>query len=75
MTETQLATSLYDARALIDALILASHSPSIDLSAYAGRTPVEMTGGTALPPITTAPYFLTLGPYGFYWLRLEEAGR
>jgi maltose alpha-D-glucosyltransferase/alpha-amylase len=45
---------------------------SLDLSAYAGRTPVEMTGGTTLPPITAAPYFLTLGPYGFYWLRLEE---
>jgi hypothetical protein len=31
-----------------------------------------MTGGTALPPITNEPYFLTLGPYGFYWLRLES---
>jgi maltose alpha-D-glucosyltransferase/alpha-amylase len=48
---------------------------SLDLSAYAGRTPVEMTGGTTLPPITEAPYFLTLGPYGFYWLRLESQGR
>ncbi len=28
MTEAQLASSLYDARALIDALILASHGPS-----------------------------------------------
>ena len=28
MTEAQLASSLYDARALIDALILASHTPS-----------------------------------------------
>jgi DNA-binding response OmpR family regulator len=36
MTETQLATSLYDARALIDALILASRSPSIDLSPLRG---------------------------------------
>jgi DNA-binding response OmpR family regulator len=34
MTEAQLASSLYDARALIDALILASHSPSVDLSSH-----------------------------------------
>jgi maltose alpha-D-glucosyltransferase/alpha-amylase len=45
---------------------------SLDLSAWAGRVPIEMTGGTALPAITNEPYFLTLGPYGFYWLRLEK---
>ena len=45
---------------------------SLDLSTWAGRVPIEMTGGTALPPITNEPYFLTLGPYGFYWLRLES---
>ena len=44
---------------------------NLDLSKYAGKTPIEMTGGTALPPVTNAPYFLTLAPYGFYWLRLE----
>jgi len=48
---------------------------TLDLSNYTGRTPVEMTGGTTLPPITTAPYFLTLAPYGFYWLRLETGAR
>ena len=45
---------------------------SLDLSPWAGRVPIEMTGGTALPAITNDPYFLTLGPYGFYWLRLEQ---
>jgi len=45
---------------------------SLDLSAWAGRVPIEMTGGTALPAIANEPYFLTLGPYGFYWLRLEK---
>ena len=45
---------------------------SLDLSPWAGRVPIEMTGGTALPAITNDPYFLTLGPYGFYWLRLEK---
>ena len=46
---------------------------SLDLSEWAGRVPVEMMGGTTLPAITKDPYFLTLGPYGFYWLRLESA--
>ncbi len=45
----------------------------LDLSGWAGRVPIEMTGGTTLPTITNDPYFLTLGPYGFYWLRLESS--
>src|SRR5690606_8056423 len=32
---------------------------------------VEMSGGTDLPRITDAPYFLTLGPYGYYWFLLR----
>ena len=44
---------------------------SLDLSKFAGMVPVEMTGGTDLPRITEAPYFLTLARYGFYWLILK----
>ena len=44
----------------------------LDLSAYAGMTPVEMLGYTAFPPIGELPYFLTLGPYGFYWFELQR---
>ena len=43
----------------------------LDLSAFAGLVPIEMLGYTAFPPITDRPYFLTLGPYGFYWFELE----
>jgi maltose alpha-D-glucosyltransferase/alpha-amylase len=43
----------------------------LDLAALKGMTPVEMMGQTTLPPIGELPYFLTLGPYAFYWLRLE----
>jgi maltose alpha-D-glucosyltransferase/alpha-amylase len=42
----------------------------LDLSALAGRVPVEMLGGTAFPPIGQLPYLLTLPPYGFYWFVL-----
>ena len=45
---------------------------SLDLSKYAGLVPVEMSGGTELPRIGETPYFLTLGPYGFYWLVLKR---
>ncbi|MEC4717534.1 maltose alpha-D-glucosyltransferase [Noviherbaspirillum sp. CPCC 100848] len=42
----------------------------LDLSAYAGRVPLEMIGGSAFPPIGQLPYLLTLPPYGFYWFLL-----
>jgi maltose alpha-D-glucosyltransferase / alpha-amylase len=46
----------------------------LDLSAFAGLAPVEMLGYTEFPKIGTLPYFLTLGPYGFYWFELERSG-
>jgi maltose alpha-D-glucosyltransferase/alpha-amylase len=33
-----------------------------------------MLGGTTFPPIGKGPYFLSLGPHGFYWFRLELQG-
>jgi maltose alpha-D-glucosyltransferase/alpha-amylase len=43
----------------------------LDLSRFMGRTPVEMLGLTAFPPIGELPYFLTLAPYGFDWFLLR----
>jgi len=43
----------------------------LDLRKYNGAVPVEMIGETPFPPIGELPYFLTLGPHGFYWFRLE----
>ncbi|MFB9914480.1 maltose alpha-D-glucosyltransferase [Rhizobium paknamense] len=42
----------------------------LDLSAFAGRVPIELTGMSAFPPIGQLTYLLTLPPYGFYWFRL-----
>jgi maltose alpha-D-glucosyltransferase/alpha-amylase len=42
----------------------------LDLSAYAGRIPIEMTGPSPFPPIGQLTYLLTLPPYGFYWFQL-----
>ncbi len=42
----------------------------LDLAAYRGRVPVELTGQSSFPPIGELPYFLTLPGYGFYWFLL-----
>jgi maltose alpha-D-glucosyltransferase / alpha-amylase len=43
----------------------------LDLRAYRDRRPVELFGHTAFPPIPDGPYRLSLGPYAFFWFRLE----
>ncbi len=45
----------------------------LDLREFNGRVPVEMTGGSAFPPIGELTYLLTLPPYGFYWFDLRTA--
>jgi maltose alpha-D-glucosyltransferase/alpha-amylase len=42
----------------------------LDLSAYVGRVPVDLLGGSAFPPIGQLTYLLTMPPYGFYWFIL-----
>ena len=46
---------------------------SLDLSKFAGMQPVEMLGYVSFPPITSAPYPLTIAPYSFLWLELQPA--
>ncbi len=53
-----------------------AHSPQaveLDLSAFAGRVPVELNAGTVFPPIGELTYLLTLPPFGFYWFVLGKA--
>ncbi|WP_447553822.1 maltose alpha-D-glucosyltransferase [Vreelandella sp. EE22] len=45
----------------------------LDLSAFAGKVPVEMVGGSAFPPVGQLAYLLTLPPYGFFWFLLAPA--
>lgn len=44
---------------------------SLDLDGYRGRALVEAFGGGEFPPVGEEPYFLTLGPYSFYWLLIS----
>jgi maltose alpha-D-glucosyltransferase/alpha-amylase len=44
----------------------------LDLSAYEGRYPIELYGGSRFPRIGELPYLLTLAPRGFFWFQLEK---
>ena len=47
-----------------------SRASTFNLDEFAGRYPIEMLGRTRFPRIGELPYLLTLGGYGFYWIRL-----
>ena len=42
----------------------------LDLKQYKGYRPVEVITETRFPFIGDLPYFFTLPPHGFFWLRL-----
>jgi maltose alpha-D-glucosyltransferase/alpha-amylase len=42
------------------------------LEQLAGKVPIELTGRVRFPRIGKLPYFVTLAPYGFYWLELID---
>jgi maltose alpha-D-glucosyltransferase/alpha-amylase len=64
--------SLGDERILVVVnLARSAQFVELDLSRFAGMVPVEMFGPTDFPRIGELPYFVTLGPYGYYWFRLE----
>jgi maltose alpha-D-glucosyltransferase / alpha-amylase len=45
----------------------------LDLAAYTGRVPIELTGPSSFPPIGQLNYLLTLPPYAFYWFELKAS--
>jgi maltose alpha-D-glucosyltransferase/alpha-amylase len=44
----------------------------LDLTMFASRIPVDLTGGSTFPPIGQLPYLLTLPPFAFYWFILSS---
>ena len=44
----------------------------LDLGRFRGRVPIELTGGSAFPPIGELPYLLTLPAYGYFWFVLAD---
>jgi maltose alpha-D-glucosyltransferase/alpha-amylase len=47
----------------------------LDLSAFSGRVPVDMVGGSIFPPVGQLNYLLTLPPFGFFWFLLSKAAQ
>ena len=39
---------------------------------WEGKTPIELMGRVPFPRIGELPYFVTLGPYAFYWFQLVD---
>ena len=44
----------------------------LNLPQYEGYQLIELFSGEKFPSIGQLPYFLTLGPYGYYWFALEK---
>jgi len=61
---------------LVVANLAATTQPvELDLTAHRDAVPIELLGQTRFPAISDRPYFLSLGPHGFYWFRLEPRER
>jgi len=58
---------------IVNNLAASAQPVELDLRPFAGARLVEMLGGTRFPSVREAPYFLSLGPYGFYWFKVEPA--
>jgi maltose alpha-D-glucosyltransferase/alpha-amylase len=66
---------LPDERVLVVANLAPSVEPvELDLRPWRGSAVIEMFGGAHFPAVGEAPYFLSLAPYGFLWLRLVAPG-
>lgn len=49
-----------------------AQSVELDLSQFAGSTPMELLGEARFATVTDRRYVLTLAPYGYYWLNLMQ---
>jgi maltose alpha-D-glucosyltransferase/alpha-amylase len=68
--------TLGDERTLVVAnLARSAQFIELDLSRFDGQIPVELFGPTHFPRIGQLPYFVTLGPYGYFWFRLQPDER
>jgi maltose alpha-D-glucosyltransferase/alpha-amylase len=45
----------------------------LPLQRFDGKMPIELLGRVPFPRIGELPYFVTLGPYAFYWFQLVDA--
>ncbi|MET1047613.1 MAG: maltose alpha-D-glucosyltransferase [Hyphomicrobium sp.] len=50
-----------------------AQAAELDLQAFRGAVPIELTDGSTFPPIASTPYMVTLPAYGYFWFQLAEA--
>jgi maltose alpha-D-glucosyltransferase/alpha-amylase len=50
----------------------AAQAVELDLSAYRGSVPIELSGNAAFPPVGDLHYMLTLPAYGFFWFLVAQ---
>jgi maltose alpha-D-glucosyltransferase/alpha-amylase len=64
----------YQGESILCVINLARHAQAaeLDLSRFEGRVPVEIFGKEPFPPITKAPYVLTLPGHGYLAFRLAS---
>ncbi|TBV01524.1 maltose alpha-D-glucosyltransferase [Phytopseudomonas dryadis] len=72
LREFQLADGRQELILCVANLSRAAQAVELELSAFDGKVPVEMVGGSSFPPIGQLNYLLTLPPYGFYWFMLAD---
>jgi maltose alpha-D-glucosyltransferase/alpha-amylase len=65
----------YEGEAMLVVANLSRHvqAARLNLETLKGAIPTELFGRIAFPEITEAPYFISLGPYDFYWLSLVRS--
>ena len=52
-----------------------TQAAELDLSAYAGLTPLEIFSRSKFPEIRQGGTMFTLGPHDFYWIALKSKGK
>jgi maltose alpha-D-glucosyltransferase/alpha-amylase len=57
---------------IVNNLASSAQAVELDLRAFRGSIPIEMSGRNLFPRIGDLPYLLTLGPYQSYWFRLRR---
>jgi maltose alpha-D-glucosyltransferase/alpha-amylase len=57
---------------VVNNLSRTAQAVELDLREFKGSIPIEMFGGNPFPRIGDLPYFLTLGPYHFFWFLLRR---
>jgi maltose alpha-D-glucosyltransferase / alpha-amylase len=62
-----------DSFVIIHNLAGSAQPVEVDLKRFRGAVPIELFGESRFPRITERPYTLSVGPYGFYWFKLQTS--